>query len=197
MIAPKRVLFFDDGEHNHKMFQETAPEVVRFLVRQPGAGQDGGGVLDQNSVKGGMFLRTIDDIADFAWNPGDVLLFDWDLTLSAYNGLQLPSPDVEAAAVHYAGGVVRLEHLKRMFRSLRKKKVKFFILTDNPTAMLLPQRRHFLKLLHEFDPKFLLSELVYGHQQKAVVYRTNREIVKAVQPVLAKKKRPQFTRRLK
>jgi hypothetical protein len=183
----RRVLFLDDDPANIIEFSQIAPEVRSFLVETP-MGQVGGG----RPKKGGMTLQTIDSVADLPWAAGDVVLFDWDLTLSAYNGLQLPHPDVAAAALYYSGGRVRFEHLKRMFSALRRKKVKVFVLTNNPTAAAPRDRRHFLDILQVLDPKFLMSELVYGHQQKAVVYKTNREILKAVHSPLNKKR---FTRK--
>jgi hypothetical protein len=188
-MSQRRVVFLDDDVDNIIEFKQVAPEVRSFLVETPTEIKQGGGGRPK---KGGMTLQTIDAVGDLPWNAGDVVMFDWDLTLSAYNGLQLPHPDVAAAALFYAGGRVRFEHLKRMFSSLRKKKVKVFVLTNNPTAATPHERRNFLDLLQVLDPKFLMSELVYGHQQKAVVYKTNKEILKAVHSPVNKKR---FTRK--
>ena len=158
----KKIYFFDDNENTIHDFNICLPEVITGLVQPPGP--DG---------NGGLTLNDIRSITRFKFNPCDVVIFDWDLTLSVRNGLLLREDLLDDYAFYFAGGAERLRALNRMFVKFRTERVFVFVLTDNPCAANKEQRLLFTKLIRRFDPFFTLNYLVYGHGQKAVVFQIN------------------------
>ena len=116
-----------------------------------------------------------------------IAIFDWDGTLSILEGVSVPKDNTEMKrmkndgitfyemAVYYAGTIERLNMLKDMFIELHKKKVKIFILTNNPIASKDWQlynkqysrigpnsRNNFYRLVKEFIPELEEQNVLCG-----------------------------------
>lgn len=118
---------------------------------------------------------TVAEIKQIARRKADVVLFDWDLTLSVCNGLLLPQ-DVEYSnaevAQYYAGSLERFNALREMFGELRRRGTKIYILTNNGWAQDSTVER-FSGIVQVFDGQIAKEDIVYGRGDKAVVYRTD------------------------
>jgi hypothetical protein len=189
------VWFFDDNAANIAAFRKHHPDVRSVLVERnphtcPANMEDHcARVLEQHAdnrfaasvlsggrshyeVGSGVSPADVDRVL-LGPRPTAVLL-DWDLTLSACNGLELnplmPPKMVLDAAVFYAGGLERFAALRETLRRLRASGARVVVLTDNATAKHPLDRREFLRLLRCFDPNFADRDLVYGWLDKARVY---------------------------
>ena len=108
-----------------------------------------------------------------------VVIFDWDLTLSVCNGVYTPglsfANDIifpnpkkmdytfEEMAHFYAGTLERLDAIKTMFKTLRDKGTKIFILTNNGWGS---KPNDFIKFLNMYDPLLVPDEIIYGNHDK-------------------------------
>jgi len=116
-----------------------------------------------------------------------IVIFDWDGTLSAVEGVMLP-PTKELTiemcnkgitftemALYCAGSKNRLEGLQNMFNFLHEKGVEVFILTNNPVAACDWRklddpsigdysRRNFYKLAKQFIPQLKMQNLLCGFE---------------------------------
>jgi hypothetical protein len=69
----------------------------------------------------------------------------------------------EEMAHFYAGTLERLEAIQNMFKVLREKNTKIFILTDNPWGN---KPNDFIKILNIYDPMLVADEIIYGNNDK-------------------------------
>jgi len=122
---------------------------------------------------------TINEINKITKKKASVVIFDWDLTLSVCNGVYTPRlsfandvifPDpkkmdytFEEMAHFYAGSLERLDAIKTMFKTLRDKGTKIFILTDNGWGN---KPNDFIKFLNIYDPSLVQCEIIYGNNDK-------------------------------
>ena len=81
---------------------------------------------------------SIDRIQNITYTPAKLVIFDWDLTLSIFNGLYVPDffyfpkeIPIQDIAHFYAGNTERFEALRHMFQTLRDRGTRIYILTDN------------------------------------------------------------------
>ena len=118
-----------------------------------------------------------------------IAIFDWDGTLSVIEGINIPGNLRETAkwksngisyreiAIYYAGSKYRLMWLREMFDILHKKKVKIFILTNNPVAATNWQaysntgigsesRYNFYKVAKQFIPLLKEENVLCGYETK-------------------------------
>ena len=118
---------------------------------------------------------TVAEIKQIARRKADVVLFDWDMTLSVCNGLILPQ-DVAYSnaevAQYYAGSLERFNALREMFGELRRRGTKIYILTNNGWAQDSTVER-FSGIVQVFDGQIAKEDIVYGRGVKAAVYRTD------------------------
>ena len=125
-------------------------------------------------VKVGQGL-TVAEIRKIARRRAEVVLFDWDLTLSVCNGLILPR-DKEYSnaevAQYCAGTLERFNALREMFAELRRRGTKIYILTNNGWAQDDTVER-FSGVVQVFDGQIAKEDIVYGRGEKAVVYSTD------------------------
>ena len=116
-----------------------------------------------------------------------IAIFDWNGTLSILEGVEVPKYYEKMMimknhgitfyemAIYYAGTIERFNLLKNMFIELKKKKVKIFILTNNPVASkdwplynrqypyIGPGTRHnFYRLVKEFIPQLKEENMLCG-----------------------------------
>ena len=109
---------------------------------------------------------TIPELKRIGNKPAKVVILDWDLTLSIFNGIYSPTnPFIfdEDVAQFYAGGNARFEALKAMFKKLRDKGTKIYILTNNGWAK---HPAHFVTLFQHYDPQMKQHEILFGNQNK-------------------------------
>ena len=109
---------------------------------------------------------TIPELKRIGNKPAKVVILDWDLTLSIFNGIYSPTnPFIfdEDVARFYAGGNARFEALKAMFKKLRDKGTKIYILTNNGWAK---HPAHFVTLFQHYDPQMKQHEILFGNQNK-------------------------------
>jgi len=126
---------------------------------------------------------TIDEIKKVTHHETKVVLFDWDLTLSVFNGTYVPGHQFtfpknisfDEVAHFYAGSARRYEALKRMFRLLREKGAKVYILTNSGWGK---HPHEFVKILRCYDPQMVPQEILFGNQNK----------LKKINQVLTRKK---------
>jgi len=116
-----------------------------------------------------------------------IVIFDWDGTLSVVEGILLPEsqeanmffeineityPEI---ALYYSGSKNRLHYMKSLFNYLDTINVEFFILTNNPTAILNwkdfkdcpvgpESRSNFYKLAKEFIPTLKEENIICGYE---------------------------------
>jgi hypothetical protein len=120
---------------------------------------------------------TLSEIKTLLSNQFDVILFDWDLTLSTCNGILLDSNANEPmnysyldVAQFYAGTMERFTALRAMFSELRRRGTKVYILTDNgymkPNNIDAGMER-FVQLIQQFDAQITSSDVIYGNNDKA------------------------------
>jgi hypothetical protein len=188
------VVFFDDSPTNIREFKEQHPWVISVLVDATKEktftehchhviSQHGGNLYAKaqqksaptSAVGRGVDLALVEQVVSDACP--NLVMFDWDLTLSTCNGLQLnehkmPLALLRDAAIFYAGGPKRFLSICALFRKLRQQRVKVMVLTDNGTAD--PKeggyRRNFVRLLQCMDPAFTEDDLVYGNLDKARIF---------------------------
>lgn len=114
-----------------------------------------------------------------------VVVFDWDGCLSTIEGIILPSNikmeneykqneiTYKDIALYYAGGIKRFQMLKNLFKYLNKKKVRVFILTNNPSASCKIQtqsllsigpksRDNFYKVVKQIIPQINKEDILCG-----------------------------------
>jgi hypothetical protein len=114
---------------------------------------------------------TIDEIRKITHTYAKVVLFDWDLTLSVFNGTYVPGrgftfhKDIsfEEVAHFYAGTLRRFEALKSMFKALRENGTRIYILTNSAWGS---HPKEFVKILRVYDPKMITKEILYGNMNK-------------------------------
>ena len=111
---------------------------------------------------------TIPEIRRIGNKPAKVVLFDWDQTLSIFNGIYTPGDFskfefTEDVARFYAGSTERFNALKTMFKKLRDKGTKIYILTNNGWAK---HPAHFVTLFQHYDPQMKQHEILFGNQNK-------------------------------
>ena len=120
---------------------------------------------------------TIDEIHKITKKRASVVIFDWDLTLSVCNGVYVKVTNksnkfvfpkkldytLDEMAHFYAGTLERFEALKNMFKTLRGKGTKIFILTNNGWGSSPVE---FVKLLNIYDPELVPEEIIYGSNDK-------------------------------
>jgi hypothetical protein len=188
------VVFFDDSPNNIREFNEQHPWVITVLVDAQRSktfadhchhilSQHGGNQFARSLQKNplpaavgpGVDLAEVERVVTDA--SANLVMFDWDLTLSTCNGLHLNhkkmSPLVlRDAAIFYAGGPDRFQGICTMLQKLRQKNIKVLVLTDNGTAdrKEVGARRNFVRLLQCMDPAFTEDDLVYGNLDKARIF---------------------------
>jgi len=114
---------------------------------------------------------TIDEIRHITYKRAKLVIFDWDLTLSVFNGTYAPGNNfifpkdipMNDIALFYAGSNRRLEAIKLMFSTLREKGTRIYILTDNGWG---ERPNEFVKLLNCYDPRLKPREILYGNRNK-------------------------------
>ena len=117
------------------------------------------------------------------------VIFDWDGCLSTIEGIIIPNTlkmeevyrqngitDTDIA-IYYAGGKKRFQMLKQIFQYLNKKKVRVFILTNNPTASCKIQsfsnigpnsRDNFYKVARQIIPQINKEDILCGYDDDCV-----------------------------
>jgi hypothetical protein len=128
---------------------------------------------------------TIPEIKAAARRDADVVLFDWDLTLSTCSGLVLAEGPLDYSyaeiAQFYTGTLERFNALRAMFTELRRKGVRVYIFTDNgwgqpkkPDADAVPSGvDRFVKVLEQLDGQITAADVVYGNKDKVKTFQTN------------------------
>lgn len=129
---------------------------------------------------------TIPEIKAAARRNADVVLFDWDLTLSTCGGLRLAEGALDYSfaeiAQFYTGTLERFNALRAMFTELRRKGVRVYIFTDNgwanpdePDADAVPPYGvdRFVKVLEQLDGQITAADVVYGNKDKVKTFQTN------------------------
>jgi len=104
----------------------------------------------------------------------DAVFFDWDLTLSKRDNINIDEYIVNTNKgkykknlENYFGSDIRINALKKLFKNIRYKKGKIFILTRNPTAIYKHEKKFFVNIINmlEENRKFILTHLYYCHPQ--------------------------------
>jgi hypothetical protein len=116
-----------------------------------------------------------------------IVIFDWDGTISAVEGLILPPTKdktlemfkkgitYKEIALYYAGTKERLNGFQNMFNFLHEKGVEVFILTNNPVAAYHWRKLHdkgigdfsrhnFYKVAKQFIPNIKLQNILCGYE---------------------------------
>jgi len=135
---------------------------------------------------------TVAEIHQIARRKADMVLFDWDRTVSTCNGLQLPEgvySNLEVAQ-YCAGTLERFNALRDMFTALRRRGTKIFILTNNGWARTDSVER-FSDIVKVFDGQITAADIVYGQNKKAGVFRTDRRF----RPYTRRRRRLRRTRK--
>jgi hypothetical protein len=120
---------------------------------------------------------SVSEIKTMLSHQFDVILLDWDLTLSSCNGVlmdskaSVPMPFSYLEIAHYyAGTMERFNALRNMFTELRKRGTKVYILTDNGWAKpnnLDAGLERFVQLIQQFDAQMTAADVIYGNNDKA------------------------------
>jgi hypothetical protein len=128
---------------------------------------------------------TLAEIKTLLTHRFDVILFDWDLTLSVCNGIMLPDDpksNYTEVAEFYAGTLERFNALRAMFTELRRRGTKVYILSDNGMAQKpkLPVEEgqtslfdSFLLILQQLDGEIRKDDIVYGNNNKVETMKTS------------------------
>jgi hypothetical protein len=104
-------------------------------------------------------------------NP--IVLFDWDRTITCFDGFALESYPISYSSLgirikdvmeYICGGNTRLHFLSYIFTAIRKRKGDIFILTNNPGC--IHNRPEFIKLIRSIDPHFKEKCLLFGNGHK-------------------------------
>lgn len=135
---------------------------------------------------------TVAEIHQIAHRKADMVLFDWDRTLSTMNGFSLPEgvySNLEVAQ-YYAGTLERFYALRDMFTALRRRGTKIFILTNNGWAEDDTVER-FSEVVKVLDGQITPADIVYGQNKKALVFRTD----KRFRPYTRRRRRLRRTRK--
>lgn len=124
-------------------------------------------VLDTMTIGSGL---SIEKIKQITYKKAKVVIFDWDLTLSIFNGTYVPHlfnfpKDIPLydIAQFYAGSSKRFEAIQKMFSVLRERRTRVYILTNNGWGQ---HPTEFIKLLRIYDPKMKTKEILYGNLDK-------------------------------
>jgi hypothetical protein len=137
-------------------------------------------------VGGGL---SITDIKRAAKRPADVVLFDWDLTLSVCNGIPLPKNTTDytftEVAQYCAGTMERFHALREMFAELRLRGTKVFILTNSGFAK--SYGNDFVEILKVLDSELTKEDVVLGKGFKAKTFKTD----KRLRPIFAANRKTQ------
>ena len=100
----------------------------------------------------------------------DAVFFDWDLTLSRKDSVDIKDYYLNRSKEKYTknlstyfGSELRRKALRDLFKTIRKKKGKLFVLTRNPTAIYKKEQIFFPEIINslEGNRKFTLKELHY------------------------------------
>ena len=145
-------------DHNIKHPQKARPELICQVCK--------------TAVGQGL---TVAEIHKIARRKADMVLFDWDMTISTCNGLYLLDGVYSNTEVaHYCAGTLeRFNALRDMFAALRRRGTKIFILTNNGQAQDDSVER-FSDVVKVLDGQMTKEDIVYGRNEKAVVYRTDK-----------------------
>ena len=96
--------------------------------------------------------------------------FDWDLTLSKRESIDIieyfnnrTKEKYKKNMVNYFGTDLRRSVLRKLFKTIRKKKAEIFILTRNPTALYKKERIFFSEMINSLEGNrlFKLTHLYY------------------------------------
>jgi phosphoglycolate phosphatase-like HAD superfamily hydrolase len=130
------------------------------------------------------------DLAKWVLDPKiktKIVIFDWDGTISAVEGVILPPTKDQTIemfkkgitykeiALYYAGTKERLEGFQNMFNFFHEKGVEVFILTNNPVAACNWRklndkgigefsRHNFYKVAKQFIPHIKLQNILCGYE---------------------------------
>jgi len=100
-----------------------------------------------------------------------LVLFDWDFTLSTCNGLYFPETGMyadEEMVLFYVGGPARLKALQTMFAAFRAQGAKIKVLSSNGNASYPDV---FVRLMKVIDPLFEEADVHYSYGDKIKVAR--------------------------
>lgn len=119
----------------------------------------------------GMSVAEIKRAAQKANQGVQLVLFDWDFTLSTCNGLFFPETGkyaYEEMVVFYAGGPVRLKALQTMFAAFRSNGARVKVLSSNGYAQYPDV---FVRVMKVLDPQFDEADIHYGGKDKISIAR--------------------------
>ena len=150
--APYEAYFFDDDRVNIQEVQQACPGINAVLVDSaciPQAALNpenpwtvlvnrwtATGIIREERVSPGF--NAVDELlAGFQEQSHKIVFFDWDQTLSQFEGLHRVDPRDYGAtfrdmAEHYTGGPERFNRLRSMFAQLQTRGVQVYVLTNNP-----------------------------------------------------------------
>jgi len=115
-------------------------------------------------------LHALETWCEKTFVHNQIVLFDWDNTLSICNGIlngvdyKHISVKIEDVALFLFGGTVRLQMIQSMFRYLHEiPHLHIFIITRNGDANNENpvRRKNFLDIIHYIDPNFNNEHLIY------------------------------------
>jgi hypothetical protein len=164
LMASKNGVFFDDVELNLK--QMKCSNINKILVNEVSVSQDditsyrnttknnfidlldsvefSDSMTDTTGI--GISYSQINDLYNWIFKTSNIhrrfVIFDWDNTITIYDGLITLTDDLmkelniayQDVAEFIVGGCKRLAELKKLFRNLIKNNINFYILTNNPIA---------------------------------------------------------------
>jgi len=144
-----------------KLFQKRYPDNKYAKTIDPGT-------LCKMTLGSGL---TVEEIRKITHTYAKLVLFDWDLTLSVFNGTYVPGhgftfpKDISfnEVAHFYAGTARRFEALKTMFKTLRENGARVYILTNSGWGV---HPKEFVKILRVYDPQMIPKEILYGNLNK-------------------------------
>lgn len=108
-----------------------------------------------------------------------IVLFDWDRTITLFDGFVLENHPftysskgirIKDVMEYICGGYTRLTFLSQVFSDIRKRNGEIFIITNNPASV--HNNEEFIKLIRSIDPHFKKKCLLYGHGNKRTALLT-------------------------
>jgi hypothetical protein len=133
-------------------------------------------VMSDIEVGSGLTVPEINRIARVS---ADVVMLDWDLTLSVCNGVYIfPGYKTVYSATemaqYFAGTIERFNALRKMFAELRSRGIKIIIFTDNGVAK--SNLDQFFEIAQALDTDLSKNDIVYGYGIKAETFKTDKRL---------------------
>jgi hypothetical protein len=151
-------LLFDDDQANSNPNIDSKHNIIFVKIN----GEKGMGTVNiRNYTQGIIKLKKTKNLKVY---------FDWDLTLSRQASIDITeyyknrSKDkYKKNLIKYLGSDIRRQALRDLFKTIRKKNGKIYILTRNPTAYLKKEQIFFPEIINSLEGTrtFTLKELHY------------------------------------